>query len=75
MKPLDAKLGERLRVLRAKYRVSQMKAAAYLGVGHNRYWRIENGFQEPTPDEREKLAKLLRTTEAELFPRHSQAVA
>lgn len=58
----------RLRVLRAELRLSQMEVAAYLGCGHNRFWRIENGFQEPTPAECHKLAKLLKSPVAEIFP-------
>jgi transcriptional regulator with XRE-family HTH domain len=61
--------GNRLRVLRAQYDLSQMEVAAHLGVGHNRYWRIENGFQDPTPAEQVKLARLLKTTVSDIFPK------
>ena len=59
--------GDRLRVLRAGQRLSQMDVAAYLGCGHNRFWRIENGFQEPTDTERAKLAKLFRVPASDIF--------
>lgn len=58
----------RLRVLRAEFDLSQMEVAAYLGCGHNRYWRIENGFQEPTPLEERLLAKLFKTSVGTIFP-------
>lgn len=61
--------GHRLRVLRAEHDLSQMEVAAHLGCGHHRYWRIENGFQEPTPIEQAKLARLLRTTVEDIFPK------
>ncbi len=58
----------RLRVLRAERRLSQMDVAAHLGCGHNRYWRIENGFQVPTDDEERQLAKLFNTSIKGVFP-------
>ena len=61
-------VSNRLRVLRAEYDLSQMEVAAYLGCGHNRFWRIENGFQVPSKDERAKLAKLFKTDAASIFP-------
>lgn len=59
---------DHLRVLRAQQRLSQMEVAAELGCGHNRYWRIENGFQVPTDDEVKKLEKLLKVPLAGVFP-------
>lgn len=47
----------RLRVLRAERGLSQMEVAAKAGMATNRYWRIENGYAEPTDDERTALAK------------------
>ena len=58
----------RLRVLRAEFDLSQMEVAAYLGCGHNRFWRIENGFQEPSDEERKKLAKLFKRPISDVFP-------
>lgn len=60
--------GDNLRVLRAKSRISQMEAAAHLGCGHHRYWRIENGYQEPTEWEQKALAKLFGVRVADIFP-------
>lgn len=64
----DTSPGHRLRVLRAEYGLSQMDVAARLGCGHNRYWRIENGFTDPTADEQKQLARLFQTTIADIFP-------
>jgi DNA-binding XRE family transcriptional regulator len=33
-----------------------MDAAAGLGMSLNRWWRIENGYTEPTPDEKQSIA-------------------
>lgn len=56
----------RLRVLRAEFDLSQMDVADALGCGHNRYWRIENGYQEPGSDELKKLAKLFKRPLSEI---------
>lgn len=58
----------RLRVLRAERRITQMDIAIKARMGHNRYWRIENGYVEPTKAERAAFARILKATEAELFP-------
>lgn len=57
-----------LRVARARRPISQLKLATEAGLTENRYWRIENGYAEPTPDERAALARVLDTTEESLFP-------
>jgi DNA-binding XRE family transcriptional regulator len=59
----------RLRVLRAEHQISQMEAARHLGCGHNRYWRIENGFQEPTTQEKALLAALFKSRVSDIFPK------
>jgi transcriptional regulator with XRE-family HTH domain len=46
----------RLRVLRAERGLSQMETASKAGIAVNRYWRIENGYAEPTPDEQDAIA-------------------
>ena len=58
----------RLRVLRAERRISQMDTAAKSGVTVGRIWRIENGYDDPTPAERAALAKFFRVDEQEIFP-------
>jgi len=58
----------RLRVLRAERRLSQMEAAEASGISHNRYWRIENGWTEPTKEERRSLAKIFDVPVSAVFP-------
>jgi transcriptional regulator with XRE-family HTH domain len=58
----------RLRVLRAEKRLTQLDAAGRAKMGVTRYWKIENGYIDPLPEEREKLAKALRVDVAEAFP-------
>jgi DNA-binding XRE family transcriptional regulator len=55
-----AKKGNRLRVLRAERDVTQMDLAQQAAISHNRYWRIENGYEQPTADECKSLAKVLK---------------
>jgi transcriptional regulator with XRE-family HTH domain len=63
------KVNTRLRVLRAERGLSQMDTAAKAGIALNRYWRIENGYVEPTDDERDALAsKAFDVPVAEAFP-------
>lgn len=56
----------RLKVLRAENRVTQMDLAAKLGMGRDRYWRIENGYEKPTAEEVARLAKALRVDTTDL---------
>lgn len=54
------KNGNRLRVLRAEKGVTQIDLALKAGIALSRYWRIENGYEQPTDSERARLAKALR---------------
>lgn len=65
----------RLRVLRAERRISQMDLSALAGIKENRYWRIENGYVDPTDTEQALLAEALQTTPSELFPAPSTEAA
>ena len=58
----------RLRVLRAERLWNQMEVASKLGVGLNRYWKIENGHTTPEPAERAKLARVFKVKVADVFP-------
>ena len=58
----------RLRVLRAERRVPQVKVARLIGVGLDRYWRIENGYYTPTDAERAKLAKVFGVPASDIWP-------
>jgi transcriptional regulator with XRE-family HTH domain len=44
-----------------------MQVAAELGSGLHRYWKIENGHTAPDQKEREKLAKIFRVAESDIF--------
>lgn len=56
----------RLKVLRAECEISQMDLALTVGLSRDRYWRIENGYDDPSESERRKLATALRVEEAAL---------
>jgi transcriptional regulator with XRE-family HTH domain len=58
----------RLRVVRAEKRVTQIDIAARAKIGMTRYWKIENGYIDPTPAERAALARALKVQESEAFP-------
>lgn len=58
----------RLRVLRAERQLTQMAVARKMRMGTYRYWQIENGYAEPTADERTALAKVFKVTEQDAFP-------
>jgi transcriptional regulator with XRE-family HTH domain len=58
----------RLRVRRAELDVTQFQVAKKVGVDHSKLSRIENGYQDPTPDEIAALARVLDTTPETLFP-------
>ncbi len=45
-----------------------MDVAEQAGLNVNRYWRIENGYVQPTPSERRALSRLFRVIESEIFP-------
>lgn len=62
----------RLRVLRAEKRLTQLDAARRAGMGITRFWKIENGYIVPSTEERAAIARALRALESEAFP---QAVA
>lgn len=56
----------RLKVLRAECQITQMDLARKTGLALNRYWRIENGYDDPTNAELRKLAKALHADESAL---------
>jgi transcriptional regulator with XRE-family HTH domain len=58
----------KLRVRRAELDVTQHDVAQRIGIHRDRFWRIENGYTDPTSDEIAALARVLDTTPAELFP-------
>lgn len=62
------KVHNRLKVLRAEHGgQSQLDVSRASGIKEYRYWRIENGYEEPTPEERATLAQLFGVEEADVF--------
>jgi transcriptional regulator with XRE-family HTH domain len=64
----------RLRIVRAERRRSQLDTSIASQISASRYWRIENSYTEPTAEERERLARVLEVTVADVFP-EAEAVA
>lgn len=58
----------RLHVLRATKRLSQLDTAIACHIGRYRYWQIENGYEAPRPTEITALVKLFKVPVAEIFP-------
>lgn len=58
----------RLRVRRAELDVTQFEVAKKIGLDHSKLSRIENGYQDPSPDEIKALARALDAQPHELFP-------
>lgn len=65
----------RLRVLRADKRLSQTTLARRARLTQSRLSFIENGHIEPTPTERNRLARALKVDVLEVFPPLEEAVA
>jgi transcriptional regulator with XRE-family HTH domain len=65
-----------LKSFRATVGLSQLAVAERMGIPEKRYWRIENGYEEPSDSERGKLAKALKVDDAALpFAAHVEAQA
>lgn len=54
------------RMLRVKADKPQWLIESEAELSAGRYWRIENGLSEPTPDERKAIAKALGVKPSEL---------
>jgi len=65
---LPVRYSNRLRVLRAETRTTQMDLAAKTKIGMSRYWKIENGYVEATKRERAALARALKVDVQSAFP-------
>jgi transcriptional regulator with XRE-family HTH domain len=60
-----------LRLSRAgkgKRGVTQLDVAKATKIERNKYWRIEMGYQDPTPAEIRALARYFRCSASILFP-------
>lgn len=64
----------RLRVLRAERGISQRDTAVKAKLSLDRYWRIENGYVDAQPEERERLARVFKVPVVDVFP-EAEAVA
>jgi transcriptional regulator with XRE-family HTH domain len=62
------KYSNRLRVLRADRRITQLDLALKAKLSQNRYWRIENGYDEPSDSEKKRIARVLKADVSEAFP-------
>ena len=58
----------RLRVLRAERRITQIDVALKANLKFYKYWRIENGYDIPTVREQKRIARVLRVTAQDAFP-------
>ncbi len=58
----------RLRIVRAEQRVSQLALALRAGINPTRVWRIENGYAMPTEGERNDIACALGVAGAAIWP-------
>ena len=66
-------VANRLKVLRAEHRLSQMDTADRASIPYNRFWRIENGYTDPTDEERQALAAVFGVAVSRVFPRRKVA--
>jgi transcriptional regulator with XRE-family HTH domain len=57
-----------LHVRRAERRVNQTLVAKALGMGRDRYFRIERGYTEPTADEQVAIVRYFGEPHSVLFP-------
>lgn len=65
-----------LKSLRATVGLSQLAVAERMGIPEKAYWRIENGYDDPTSLEITKLAKVLKVAANALpWPAHAKGRA
>ena len=57
-----------LKSLRATVGLSQLAVAERIGIPEKAYWRIENGYDDPTPKEIDRLTKALKVAEPSRLP-------
>ena len=58
----------RLRVVRAEKRVSQIALSRASDIHATRIWKIENGYVDPTADERRKIGRALNVRTSRVWP-------
>lgn len=59
---------KQLRVLRADRGLSQLDLGSKANIKEYRYWRIENGYIAPTPEEVAALAQALKCSPSDIVP-------
>lgn len=57
----------RLKVLRAEKGLSQLDTSIKAGIKEYRYWRIENGYEQPTDDELDALARVFGVAKTDVI--------
>lgn len=63
------------RMLRTATGKTQLQVEAQARLAAGQYWRIENGFDFPTDEERARLARVLKTSESNIPTLHGAAEA
>jgi len=53
---------------RAELRISQMALARATGIPFYRYWKLENGYIDPRPTDRDALAGYFGVPDSVIFP-------
>lgn len=56
------------RAEKGKRGVTQLAVAKAVRIERNKYWRIEMGYQDPTPAEIRALARYFRCSASIIFP-------
>ncbi len=59
-KTVRKELGERLRTIRERARLTQAEVASQAGVDHNYYARIERGMANPSLEKLYRIMKVLK---------------
>ena len=66
---------KRLKILRIERDWTQMDVSERTKIPYQRYGRIENGYSDPSPDDRAALARLFQSPVADLFPERAREAA
>src|SRR5712691_5728152 len=61
--------GNRMRVIRAERRMTQLTLAMVTRIHPTRVWKIENAYAEPNRRERQAIAAALGSSEWDVWPR------
>jgi transcriptional regulator with XRE-family HTH domain len=70
-----ADIRKRYRALRVNVEKTQLQVETQARLDSGRYWKIENGVADPTAEERERIARVLRVDPSELPLAYSQTGA